>query len=108
MYLGVVPVVRTAGGLQWEGEGEVVEWGVKMQRLPDEATVAERLRRGQVSTQLVESLARKVPSFHRAAETNDWIASFGRFEAVEHIVLDVFARPARDGDHGQPGRIRQS
>src|SRR3974377_1705594 len=48
VYLGVVPVVRAGQGLQFEGEGEVIEWAVKMQRLPDEATLQERLRRGEV------------------------------------------------------------
>ena len=34
-------------GVRMEGEqGEVVEWAVKMERLPDEATLQERLRRG--------------------------------------------------------------
>src|SRR5271166_1811332 len=30
VYLGVVPVVRTAAGLAFEGEGETVDWAVKM------------------------------------------------------------------------------
>src|SRR5436309_8030766 len=34
VYLGVVPVVRTAQGVRFEGEGEVIDWAVKMQRLP--------------------------------------------------------------------------
>ena len=37
VYLSVVPVVRTPGGVRLEVEGEVVEWAVKMRRLPDEA-----------------------------------------------------------------------
>ncbi len=54
VYLGVVPVVRTKIGVRWEGEGEVVEWAVKMQRLPAEATLQERLRRGEVGVELIE------------------------------------------------------
>jgi aminoglycoside phosphotransferase family enzyme/predicted kinase len=95
VYLGVVPVVRTARGVQFEGAGEVVEWAVKMQRLPEAATVQERLRRGDVGVELVECLARNIASFHRIAEANDRIASFGRQDAVSKIVLDIFdeARP---------------
>src|SRR5262249_40233447 len=52
VYLGVAPVVRTTTGIQIEGEGEVVEWAVKMQRLPDDATLQERLRREQVGLEL--------------------------------------------------------
>ncbi len=94
VYLGVVPVVRAGQGLQFEGEGEAVEWAVKMQRLPDEATLHERLRRGEVGVERVEALARRIASFHREAEANERIAAFGRFEAVARIVLDIFAQAA--------------
>jgi aminoglycoside phosphotransferase family enzyme/predicted kinase len=90
VYLGVVPVVRTGNGLRFEGEGEVVEWAVKMQRLPDEATLHERLQRGEVGAELVESLAHRIASFHREAQADERIAAFGRFEAVRRIILDIF------------------
>src|SRR4051794_5697894 len=41
VYLGVVPVVQTPAGVRVEGEGEAVEWAVKMRRLPQDATVLE-------------------------------------------------------------------
>src|SRR3954465_14445290 len=44
VYLGVVPV--TAAGV--EASGEPVEWAVKMRRLPDEATLQQRLLRGEL------------------------------------------------------------
>jgi aminoglycoside phosphotransferase family enzyme/predicted kinase len=94
VYLGVVPVVQTESGLRLEGAGEVVEWAVKMRRLPEEATILERLQRGEVGIELVESLARKIASFHRTAETNERIAEFGRFDAVSRIVLDVHTESA--------------
>lgn len=90
VYLGVVPVVHTAKGLQFEREGEVVEWAVKMQRLPDSATFQHRLRRGEVGIDLVETLARRIAAFHQEAETSNRISEFGRFEAVARIILDIF------------------
>ncbi len=89
VYLGVVPVARTDDGLEFEGAGEVVEWAVKMQRLPDEATIQQRLGRGEVTAELIDSLARRIASFHRTADTNERIAGFGRFEAVSRLILDV-------------------
>jgi aminoglycoside phosphotransferase family enzyme/predicted kinase len=91
VYLDVVPVVRTAKGLRLEEKGEIIEWAVKMRRLPEEATLLERLRRDEVSVELIESLARRIVSFHRTAETNERIASFGRFDAVARVVRGVFS-----------------
>jgi aminoglycoside phosphotransferase family enzyme/predicted kinase len=94
VYRGVVPVVRTPQGVQFEGEGEVVEWAVKMQRLPHEATIQERLRRGEIGIELVETLGRRIASFHRAADANERIAAFGRFGAVARTVRDIYAQAA--------------
>jgi hypothetical protein len=71
-----------------EGQGEAVEWAVKMQRLPEEATLENRLRRGEVASETVQGLAQKVAQFHAVAEAGSRIAAFGRF--------DVVARNARE------------
>jgi aminoglycoside phosphotransferase family enzyme/predicted kinase len=94
VYLGVVSVARTAKGLQFEGDGEVVEWAVKMQRLPDEATLRQRLRSDEVGVELVEQLARRIAAFHRRAEANERMAAFGRFDMVARLVRDVFTQAA--------------
>jgi aminoglycoside phosphotransferase family enzyme/predicted kinase len=82
VYRGVVPVGRSGTGVKVEGPGEVVEWAVKMERLPDEATLAAHLQRGEVGIELVQSLARKIASFHAQAENGEAIAAFGRWEVV--------------------------
>ena len=59
VYRGVVPIVMAGGGLRIEGEGEPVEWAVKMLRLPDGVTLHERLQRNEVGRDLVEALAQQ-------------------------------------------------
>src|SRR5262249_17986337 len=50
VYLGVVPVVAHQAGFRVEEAGEAAEWAVKMERLPEEATLLQRLKRGEVGT----------------------------------------------------------
>jgi aminoglycoside phosphotransferase family enzyme/predicted kinase len=90
VYLGTVPVGQTAEGLQVEGAGQVVEWGVKMQRLPESATLRELVRKGTITVDLVKQVATTVASFHRQADKNEAIAEFGRFDAVARNVRDLF------------------
>src|SRR5262245_21591494 len=47
VYRGVVPVARAGDAVRVEGPGEVVEWAVKMERLPEDATLLSRLQRGE-------------------------------------------------------------
>jgi aminoglycoside phosphotransferase family enzyme/predicted kinase len=82
VYLGVVPVTRSDRGIRVEGDGGVVEWAVKMRRLPDDATLQNRLQQGEVGAEVVEALARKIASFHAHAESGPRVAAFGHFEAV--------------------------
>ena len=82
VYLGVVPVVQNGTGLQVEAQGEVVEWAVKMARLPQDVTLQKRVQREEVSTDQIRALARKVAAFHASAERGEPISSFGRFDVV--------------------------
>ncbi len=92
VYLGVVPITSGPTGLRVEGEGPAVEWAVKMQRLPEEATMERRLQRGEVNEDLVTMLAHKVAQFHRQAEGGSAIATFGRFPTVARNIWENFGR----------------
>jgi len=82
IYLGVVPITRDARGLHFEGEGTPIEWGVKMRRLPEEATLQYQVLAGSVTVEQVIGLGERLARFHKGANRNRHIASFGRFEAV--------------------------
>ena len=88
VYLGVVPVTFDGTRVEVEGRGEIIEWAVKMERLPDDATLRERLRRGEIGGGPIEALARHIAVFHARAESGASISAFGR--------LDVVARNARE------------
>jgi PAS domain S-box-containing protein len=79
----VVPLcVRDEETLRVEGEGETVEYAVKMRRLPDEATLEALLARGELEGDALERLGRRVAGFHADAAAGPRIARFGRWEVV--------------------------
>ena len=82
VYLGVVPVARRGGRIEVEGTSELVEWAVKMKRLPDDATLLSQVERGTASHDLIAKLARTVASFHEQAERGPHISAFARYPAV--------------------------
>jgi uncharacterized protein len=96
VYLGVVPVVRDGGGLRVEGQGEAVEWAVKMRRLADDASLLSALERGALTKELLEEVAVHVAAFHRAAEKPAEATTFARFEAVARNARDNFEEMAAD------------
>lgn len=90
VYLGVTPIVETKSGVRVEGSGETVEWAVKMRRLPDDATLANRLRRGEVSIPVVQGLAARIAAFHANAERHPRMRPFGSFDAVSRNAYENF------------------
>ena len=94
VYLGVVPITAAEGGLMVEGAGEAIEWAVKMQRLPEEATLHKRIRCGEVGVELAGRLGQRIAAFHREAVAPPDRAAFSRFEAVARNLRDIFEQSA--------------
>jgi aminoglycoside phosphotransferase family enzyme len=90
VYLGVVPVTDESGSIRMEGTGEVVDWAVKMRRLPGEATLRARLADGNVGATELEELARQLAKFHASAEAGSRISAHGSLEAIARNARDNF------------------
>jgi len=82
IYLDVVPIAQEKGSIRVEGNGEVIEYAVKMRQLPQETTMEYLLKNNQVSREMVERVARRVSEFHRKAATSDVIAGYGDVHMV--------------------------
>ena len=69
LYRGLVPIRLTPdGAIHIGGDGgEIVEWGVSMQRFSQEALLADMAARGTLTTALMKTLADRVHAYHRAA-----------------------------------------
>ncbi|MBC7817618.1 MAG: AAA family ATPase, partial [Planctomycetaceae bacterium] len=67
VYLGVVPVTREANGLRFEGSGPVVDWAVKMRRLPESANLRSRLQHGLLEPRDLVRATQRIAAIHRQA-----------------------------------------
>jgi aminoglycoside phosphotransferase family enzyme len=68
VYLAVVPLRQAADGhLGLRGKGRVVDWLVKMRRLPAERMLDNLIRQRKVSQDAICSLARKFAAFYASA-----------------------------------------
>jgi aminoglycoside phosphotransferase family enzyme len=68
VYLGVMPLVLDAdGGLHLGGEGETVDWLVRMRRLPADRMLDRLLHSGAVEQAKIIRLARRLARFYAEA-----------------------------------------
>lgn len=63
-YMGVVPLTFDQGHFQLNGEGRVVEWIVKMKRLPRNLMLHEAIRDGMVPKEWAQLVAEKLVTFY--------------------------------------------
>lgn len=67
VYSGVVPITNDADGLRFDGNGAVVDWAVKMRRLPESATLRSRLFDGSLQTSDADRIAQRIAALHHKA-----------------------------------------
>ena len=82
MYLDVVPINRSHI-IKIEGEGETVEYGVKMKRMPQERMMNRLIAENKVDAELISKMAKIIAGFHSKAETNSRIGEFGSLSIIE-------------------------
>lgn len=70
IYIGVVPITKDQQDrYAFSGKGKVVEYAVKMVRLPEEASVQRMLSSGKLGSGQINALINKVVGFHKDART---------------------------------------
>ncbi len=83
LYLGVLPITRTAGGrLSLGGDGDVVEWAVEMVRFDETKTLDRLADAGTFDPKLADALARAIATAHRKAPVvaaAPWIEALGLY-----------------------------
>ena len=82
VYLGVVPITQQRSDIFVEGQGKVIEYAVKMRRLPQEAMMDVLLANNQVSPEMVTRVSQRLAEFHQKAETNANISAFGDLDTI--------------------------
>ena len=81
MYLEVVPINKSKT-IEIKGEGETIEYAVKMKRLPQNRIMTNLLDECKVDRKLIDKIAKIVADFHKKAEANGRINEFGSPNAI--------------------------
>ncbi len=81
-YLDVVNIVAADGTYRADAEGDVVDYAVKMRRLPDGGMMTPMLERGGVDAAQMRDLGRRIAAFHGESERGPEIDALSGLETV--------------------------
>jgi len=68
LYLGVVPITSSEKGLKIDGEGDIIDYAVKMREFPQNQQLDLVLAAGKLELKHMHLLASRVANFHQNAE----------------------------------------
>ena len=93
IYLSVLPITGTAEHPQWgdkEGEGDAIEYAVKMKAFPQQAQLDRVLARGELQARQIDILARLIAEFHQRIDVAGADSVYGDPEHIRQPVDENF------------------
>jgi|TARA_B100001964_G_C14259436_1_gene614463 hypothetical protein len=81
MYVGVVPITK-GREIKVCGNGEVIEYAVKMRELPQKFIMEKYLKKGEVNEIEIEKIADKLADFHLNANTGKGVNKYGSISQI--------------------------
>lgn len=82
IYEGVVELRQTAGGASFLGDGQILDYAVKMKRLPAERMLDRLIDNNAVSVSEIRDLAHVIAAFHVRTPTSPTVSEFGRLDRI--------------------------
>ncbi|MBC8017349.1 MAG: kinase, partial [Verrucomicrobia bacterium] len=82
IYEGVVELRETPQGAAFHGIGAILDYAVKMKRLPADRMLDKLVADGDITAATMREISRIIAEFHRSAPTSATIADHGRPERI--------------------------
>jgi len=105
LYLDAIPITGTAQRPILGGNGEPIEYAVRMRRFDGRLGFDRMLERGDLNRDHVLDLARALAELHSAADIAEPDGDYGHFEQVAGPMRDNFDALAASGDEAFEDRI---
>ncbi len=95
VYLGTLPIRSQTGELSLEGTGTIVDWLVKMRRLPRELMLDQAIREGRVRDGDIKRFAKVLSEFYRTSTRLELVPQEYRNRFLKDIRanLDALSSP---------------
>jgi aminoglycoside phosphotransferase family enzyme len=106
LYLDMVTVNRAGDRYALNGAGEVVEYGVRMARMPEERMMGRVIAAGQLAYGHLDRIIEALVPFYEQAEGTQAISAFGRAPSVAVNVLENFDQTEPFVDQGAISRAQ--
>jgi uncharacterized protein len=93
IYLDVVPIAENASGnITFSNDGKVLEYAVRMKKLPQDRMLKTLLAKGQADDQVIDAVAKKIAVFHQVAQMGGRIDEMGSIATIRRNQEENFTQ----------------
>ena len=100
IYLDLVKIGLADDKYSIDGPGEIVEYGVKMVRMPEDRMMGNVMKAGKLNEHHLDNIVDMLVPFYKNAATSEDIEQFGTADAVAINVLENFEQTKAFVDQG--------
>ena len=101
LYLDVVAITQEGDRAELAGNGDPIEYAVKMRQFPAGALLSEQFEQGALTEDKIKQLATTIAQFHQNTETNDHVRTYGTISAIRQSIDENYDQTVGfTGDRG--------
>lgn len=90
LYIGTVAITGSPADPHFNGEGEVIEYAVKMHQFPQDNLLSHLVVKKQLTKEIIDNIAYQTAAFHQKAALCPHDINFGNPEIVYEPMVDNF------------------
>ena len=95
VYLSLETVREKHGDIHVGGDGRIVDYAVRMKRLPADRMLDRLVAGGEVTEQMIDRIADRLSAFHKSARRDSHISSFGTPQLIRKNWDENFEQTTR-------------
>ena len=95
IYVAVLPIVEVRGRLGLGGRGRVIDYCLMMRELPQDCIMTEQLKKGHVTFEHIDQIARSIADFHYRGR-EDELARAQKLESLGLLAGGQSAKTRRE------------
>ena len=104
LYEEIVTINKDGDSFCLNGTGEIVEYGIRMARMPEERMMGRVMARGELTRANLDDIIDQLVPFYAVAAGDEEIQGFGRADSVAVNVLENFEQTENFVDQGAVSR----
>ena len=90
VYLDVLAVTGSGRSPAFGGDGQAIEYAVKMREFEQDALLSRMLEHGTLASRHIDALAKRIAEFHGAIDIASGDGPFGLPDEIRRLALDNF------------------